>query len=126
MKRLLPIMLLSLIVSIPAYSQTFMTEEQMIATMVGATLSGIAIKDDRTPWTQTYHPHKKGKPKGKIDGAYGGDPYKSKWWVKKGKWCEDWGSGRGCWNLELVDDSTIQAYKDGKPLKNVWTIEKSN
>ncbi len=123
MKRIISLVLI-LIISNPAYSQTFMTEEEMMATMLNVTISGISIQDDETRWSFIAHPHKKGKPKGRIDGIFGGEPYKSKWYIKKGMWCENWGEGEACWKLEMVDDATILPYRDGKgALRNPWKIE---
>jgi len=95
----------------------------MLALFPGAKLGGISSSDNKTPWEQTYGQPKKGKAKGKGKGLWGGnDTYKFSWKIKKGKWCENWGSGRACWQVERIDDTTIQMYKDGKKLTQVWNI----
>ena len=104
-----------------AVAQSFMTEEEMLNTFPGATVTGISANDGRTKWTQTYDELKKGKTKGKGKGVFGKDPYKFSWRTKKGKWCENWVSGRACWDMERIDEKTIRIYKKGK-LINTWTI----
>ena len=69
--------------------------------------------------------HKTGKTKGKGKGWWEKESttYNYYWKVNKGKWCENWNSGRACWNVERVDDTTLQMYdKKGKKLSQVWNI----
>ena len=108
-----------------ANAQTFMTEEEMINTFPGATIGGISSQDNSTPWEQTYGQPKKGKKKGKGKGLWNNsDKYKFSWKIKKGKWCENWGSGSACWDVERINETTLQMYKKGKKLPNVWNIMK--
>ena len=105
------------------YAQTFLTKEEMLATFPGAKIGGISSSDGKSAWEQTYGHPKAGKTKGKGKGLWKKkDTYKFKWYIKKGKWCENWGSGKACWDVELVDDVTIQMYKKGKKLPQVWNI----
>lgn len=104
-------------------AQTFMTEEEMLNTIPGAKLGGISSSDGETPWEQTYAKPKKGNSKGKGTGIWNNtDTYKFSWKIKKGKWCENWNGGSACWNAELIDESTIQMYKKGKKMSQVWKI----
>ncbi|MDP5217849.1 hypothetical protein Q5Y75_11520 [Ruegeria sp. 2205SS24-7] len=53
---------------------------------------------------------------------FGQRDYTSNWSIHRDLWCEDWGSGTGCWRLERVDETTIQPYHGDRKLTNVWTI----
>ncbi len=112
-----------MLVSPLAISQTFLTKEELLETFPGATISGISSKDGVSKWSQVYGEDKKGKAKGKGKGKFNGSPYSYRWKVKKGKWCENWGDGNYCWDVERIDANTLQLYKKGKALKNVWNIE---
>ena len=68
-----------------ANAQTFMTEEEMLATFPGAKIAGISSSDGKTPWQQTYSKPKKGKSKGKGEGLWDKDSYRFSWKIKKGK-----------------------------------------
>ncbi|MFK7997894.1 MAG: hypothetical protein AB8B87_27470 [Granulosicoccus sp.] len=104
-------------------AQTYMTDAEMLSTFPGATFGGISSSDGKTPWKQTYGMPKKGKSKGKGTGVWNNtETYKFSWKIKKGKWCEYWPSGSSCWNAERVDDTTIQMYKKGKKMSQVWKI----
>ena len=109
-----------LLVANSASTQEFMTQKELLATIPGGTLSGISNSDDKTRWVQNYG---KGRKKGKIAGLFGKEQYKSKWFVKGNKWCEDWGTGNGCWDVERVGEKELRGYVDGKPLKNSWMIK---
>jgi len=110
-------------VSSGAHAQTFLTNDEIMQAFVGKTLSGNSFKTDE-PWTAKVLPHKRGKPKGKLEGIYKGDAYTSKWRIKKDQWCEDWGgkSGFVCWQLERVSQQEVRPWSDGKPTKRIWTI----
>ena len=102
-------------------AQTFMSEKELLATIPGQTLDGLSNQDGKTKWAQTYSAAN-GRKKGIIAGNFGGEKYDAKWYVKKGQWCEDWGSGNDCWSMERVGAKNIRIYKDGKPKKNFWTV----
>ncbi len=107
-----------------AMAQKFMSEQQMLDTFSGATLSGIpSVSYTEARWTQVYEQFEEGQTEGDITGEQGGSPYTAKWFIKNGKWCENWGGGNGCYDLVLVDEKTIKAYENGTPLKNVWEIQ---
>lgn len=106
-----------------AYAQTYMTDEEMLSIFPGSKFGGISSSDGKTPWEQTYGNPKKGKSKGKGTGLWNNtDTYKFSWKIKKGKWCENWDGGSACWDVELVDETTIQMYKKGKKMPQVWKI----
>lgn len=96
-----------------------MDAEDLLATIPGATLTGISNEDFRTRWTQIYD---SGGSSGGSMGTFGERPYTSQWTVRRDLWCEDWGSGGGCWRLELVDAETIQPYHGDRKLPNAWRI----
>ena len=100
------------------HAQEFMKKEELLVTIPGHTIR--AKSNDGTAWFQVYSA---GKKKGLIEGEFGGEPIKSKWYVKGDKWCEDWGSGKACWDVERVDASSLRMYENGKPKKNVWKLE---
>ncbi len=103
-----------------AVSQEFMTQKELLATIPGNSITSISIQDGKTRWTQNYG---KGRKKGKIAGLFGKDQYKAEWSVKGNRWCEDWGSGSACWQVERVDAQSLRMYKDGKPQKNLWKLK---
>lgn len=105
-----------------AAAQSFMTNEELLATIPGHTFYGISNSDGKTQWAQTYSAYK-GRKKGKVAGNFGGEKYEGKWQVKNDQWCEDWSTGKGCWSIERVDAKNIRVYKDGEPLKNFWTLK---
>ena len=117
-----PLILLYVVVSPYAIAQNFMSEQEMLDVFSGATISGIFLYDEKTRWTQEYEEIKQGQTEGIIKGDTGGNPYESKWFIRKGKWCENWGTGNGCYDLVRVDEKTIRAYENGAPLKMVWDI----
>ena len=100
-------------------SANLMTDQEIIDLVSGATISGISTTDGKTKWVQTYSTAAEGEVSGNGSGDFGGSAYNFTWKVKDGKLCEDWGSGKGCWQLELVEDEAgrpaIQRYgKKGK------------
>ncbi len=93
--KIISVLVAAFLLSLSVNAQTFLTEDEMIETMVGATVSGVSSKDGTTPWSQTYlAPKKEGKKKGKVNGLWAGETYKAKWYIKKGKPMEY------LWNLE--------------------------
>ena len=96
-----------------------MSAEDLLAVIPGATLTGISNEDFQTRWTQTYD---SGGPSGSSTGTFGERAYTSQWSVRRNLWCEDWGSGSGCWRLERVDAVTIQPYHGDRKLPNAWRI----
>lgn len=101
-------------------AQTFLTQKELLSIFPGATMYGISNNDGKTKWVQTYG---KGKRKGNISGLWGNDKYKSKWYVKNGQWCEDWGISKACWDIEQVEPKKLRMYKKGKPLKHLRNIK---
>ncbi len=102
------------IVSMPTYGQTYLTEEEMMEKLVGHKVSAVSVKDGKSIWTEYYQPHKKGKPKGKIEGTWKGDPYKGSWKIKKDRFCftyPKWPEENYCAYIEMVDADTIRTYK---------------
>ena len=116
------VFLFSMVMSPFAVGEQFMSEEEMVDTFSGATISGIFLYDEKTRWTQIYKEINEGETDGEIIGDAGGKPYESKWFIRKGKWCENWGTGNGCYDLVRIDEKTIRAYEKGAPLKMVWEI----
>ena len=115
-------LLVCFIVSPFSVAQKFMNEEEMLDAFSSATISGIFLYDEKTRWTQIYGEIKQGQTEGLIKGDAGGIPYESRWFLRKGKWCEDWGTGNGCYDLVRVDENTIRAYQNGAPFKMAWEI----
>jgi hypothetical protein len=101
-----------------AHSQEFMSQEELLAAIPGHTIR--AKSNDGTSWYQVYST---GKKKGTIEGMFGDQPIKSKWSVKGDKWCEDWGDGKACWDVERVDSNSLRMYENGKPKKHLWKLE---
>ena len=97
-----------------AQAQDFMTQKELLATIPGSTVSGIANSDGKTPWAQAYG---KGRKKGKIAGNFGGDTYEAKWFVDGNQWCEDWGSGSGCFQFVRLSEKELLPYKNGQKQK---------
>lgn len=98
---------------------TFMTETELLETIPGKEIS--AKTNRGIPWTQNYSATKTQK-KGDISGVFDGKPYKAKWFVKDGHWCENWGDGQACWMVERKDTKTLRLYENGKPKKNLWHL----
>ncbi len=123
-RDLIKLVLLPFVVVSPiAVAQEFMSEEETLDTFSGATISSISVSGySNTRWTQEYEEFKKRQTEGIIKGDAGGKSYESKWFIRNGKWCENWGTGNGCYNLVRVDEKSIRAYDKGVPLKNIWEI----
>ena len=107
-----------LFVTSPARAQEFMTQAELLATIPGHTIQ--AKTDKGVPWAQTYSA---GKKKGTIAVNFNGEMLKSKWYVKGDQWCEDWGDGKACWDVEQVDANSLRMYENGKPKKNLWKLK---
>lgn len=101
-----------------AQAQEFMTQEELLAAIPGHTIR--AKSKDGTSWFQVYST---GKKKGTIEGEFGDQPIKSKWYVTGDQWCEDWGAGKACWDVERVDANSLRLYENGTPKKNLWKLE---
>ncbi len=100
-----------------AAAQEFLTQAQLLATFPGKTVQ--SKSDDGTPWAQAYS---KGRKKGKINGKFGDQDITARWYVEGDTWCEDWGSGSACWQVEQVDANSFRMYANGKPRKNLWVV----
>lgn len=109
---------LALCLCAPLSAGEMMDTLDLLATIPGATLSGISNEDGQTRWVQSYDRD------GGAVGTFGDRGYTSNWSVRRGLWCEDWGSGSGCWRLERLDADTIQPYHGDRKLENVWTIRR--
>lgn len=103
-----------------AQAQTLMTEEELLATIPGSSIS--SKTDKGVKWAQNYG-KAKGKRKGAIKGVFDGTQYDAKWYVENGLWCEDWGDGQACWSVERVDAKSLRMYVDGKPRPNLWKLK---
>ncbi|MCL6285359.1 hypothetical protein M3P21_17655 [Ruegeria sp. 2012CJ41-6] len=103
-----------------AQAQAFMTQKEILATIPGSTAYGIANSDGKTQWAQAYG---KGRKKGKIAGNFGGDAYEAKWFVDGNQWCEDWGSGSGCFQFVRISEKELQPYKNGQKQKHIWKLK---
>ncbi len=115
--------LFSIVLSPFSIAENFMSEEEMLDTFSSATISGLFLYDEKTRWTQVYDEFEAGQTEGIIKGEIAGKPYDSKWFIKNGKWCENWGTGNGCYDLVRVDEKNIRAYEKGTPLKMLWEIQ---
>jgi hypothetical protein len=107
------------LLSLPARGGEMMDAADLLATIPGATLTGISNEDMTTRWVQTYGP---GAQAGEATGDFGGRSYTSHWSVRRDLWCEEWSGRAGCWRLERVDAQTIQPYRGAEKLPNVWQI----
>jgi hypothetical protein len=101
-----------------AVAQEFMSQEELLATFPGSTIR--AKSNNGKSWFQIYST---GGKKGTIEGEFDGAPIKSKWYVKGDQWCEDWGDGKACWDVERVDEKSLRIYENGTPRKNLWKID---
>ena len=119
------VFLFSIAASPFAAAEEFMSEREMLSTFSGITLSGFFRNTyvEKTRWTQVYAEFEASKTEGTIKGDVAGKPYDSIWFIKSGKWCENWGTGNGCYDLVRVDEKTIRAYEKGTPLKMLWKIQ---
>lgn len=99
-------------------AQEFMTQEELLATFPGSTIR--AKSDNGKSWFQVYST---GKKKGTITGEFDGTPITSKWYVKGDQWCENWGDGKACWDVERVDEKSLRIYENGKPRKHLWKLD---
>ncbi len=106
-----------------ASAQTFLTEAELLLLIPGAS---VYSKSDRgTPWAQNYsEPELDATLKGSIRGIYGKRRYYAKWYVKDDKWCENWGNGQACWNVEQVGEKALRLYNDnGRARPNLWYLK---
>lgn len=103
-----------------AKAQTFMTEDELLATIPGSSIS--SKTNEGVKWAQNYS-KANGKRKGAIKGVFDGSKYDAKWFVKDGQWCENWGDGEGCWSVEQVDAKSLRMYENGKPRPNLWKLK---
>jgi membrane carboxypeptidase/penicillin-binding protein PbpC len=122
--RLLAAVSIAATVSISAagdvHAQEFMTQAELLATIPGHTIQ--AKTNEGVPWAQAYST---GKKKGTIKGVMDGQSFDAKWFVKGNQWCENWGDGQACWNVERVDQTSLRMYDDqGNAKKNLWKIQK--
>ena len=105
-----------------ASAQTFLSDAELLATIPGMT---VYSKTDRgTPWAQNYSMSDvDDAKKGSIRGIFGKRKYYAKWFVRDGKWCENWGNGQACWTVERVNSKTLRMYGGGKPRPNLWNLK---
>lgn len=107
-----------LLTALPATAATFLTEQQLLATFPGHTVN--SKTDKGVSWAQAYG---KGKKTGAIAGKFDGKDYKATWFVRNGMWCENWGDGEACWQVEDAGKGKYRMYKDGKPRPNLWAVK---
>jgi hypothetical protein len=103
-----------------ANAQTFMTEEELLATIPGSSIS--SKTDEGVKWAQNYS-KANGKRKGAVKGVFDGTKYDAKWYVENGLWCEDWGDGHECFGVERVDAKSLRMYRGDKPRPNLWKLK---
>lgn len=103
-----------------ASAQQFMSEEELLATFPGSTIDGKT--DKGVPWVQAYSKFDGKNKKGVIAGDFDGTEIKSTWYVQDGQWCEDWGDGSACWQVERVGKKKLRMYVDGNPRPNLWKL----
>lgn len=118
--RVLPAVAAVFLLTTPVFAQTFMSEDELLATIPGSTIDGKNNKGK--PWVQAYSKYDGKHKKGAIAGNSDGNSFKSKWSVKKGQWCENWGSGDECWQVERVSPKELRMYAGGKPRPNLWVL----
>lgn len=111
---------LSAFVPAAASAQEFMSEEELLATIPGSTIDGKT--DKGVEWVQAYSAYDGKHKKGKIAGDFQGQAIKSRWYVEHGQWCEDWGSGNACWQVEKIGKKKLRMYQDGHPRPNPWVL----
>jgi hypothetical protein len=104
-----------------ATATEFMSEKEILQTIPGSVIR--STSNDGTKWVQSYSGYKGGAKKGIIKGNFGGTKYDAKWFVKKGQWCENWGDGEACWQVERVDAKSLRLYENGKAKKNLWKLK---
>lgn len=114
----LSVSVLWLVLPAPGFAQEFLTKAQLLALIPGQTIN--SKSSDGTAWTQTYS---KGKSKGSIAVNFGGEKLTAKWYVTGDTWCENWGSGKACWQVEQVDAKSLRMYEDGTPKPNLWKLK---
>ena len=101
-----------------AHAQDFLSKAQLLALIPGHRID--SVSKDGTAWFQIYS---KGKSKGTIKGDFGGEAVKAKWFVTGDTWCENWGTGKACWQVEQVDATSLRMYENGKPKPNLWKLK---
>lgn len=120
LKSALALCAVTMALAAPLSAQEFMSEDDLLATIPGSVIDGKS--NNGTVWAQAYSAYKGGKKAGTINVNFGGEKSKSKWSVKDGMWCEDWGSGSACWQVERVGAKGLRMYENGKAKKNVWQL----
>jgi len=113
--------LAALVLPQAAAAQQFLKQDQLLAIFPGATINGKTARG--IVWTQAYSTKKGDTKKGIIKGVFDGNPMASKWYVEGDKWCENWGDGHACWDVEQVDAKSMRLYENGKAKKNLWHIQ---
>lgn len=103
-----------------AGGQTFLTEEEMLATLPGAQIAANDL--DGNPWSQTYGAARGKTAGGDFSGVWKDKKYKGKWQVKDGQWCEATKGWQGCFQFARKDAHTLLVFRDGKPDPD-WTLK---
>ncbi|MBE1282703.1 MAG: hypothetical protein GJ676_05270 [Rhodobacteraceae bacterium] len=100
-------------------AQEFLSAEELLATIPGATLTGISNEDQKTRWVQHYQ---SGDRSGTAAGEFNGRSYTSQWSVRRGLWCEEWSNRSGCWRMERISETELQPWQGARKLPNTWSI----
>ena len=105
-----------------ASARTFLNDAELLDAIPGMT---VYSKTDRgTPWAQNYSVSDvDDKKKGSIRGIFGKRKYYAKWFVRDGKWCENWGKGQACWNVERVNSTSLRMFNGDTPRPNLWNLK---
>lgn len=104
-----------------AQAQTFMTEDEMLASLPGVQVNGTS--QDGVAWAQAYSKRSGTKKDGIFNGVYGSDKYTGTWAIRNGQWCEETSDGwQGCFNFVRDGDKALISYRDGKK-RGTWKIK---
>lgn len=105
-----------------ARAQSFLSDAELLDLIPGMT---VFSKTDRgTPWAQNYSVSDvDDAKKGSIRGVFGKRRYYAKWFVRDGQWCENWGNGIACWNVEKVSSTSLRMYDGKRARPNLWHLK---
>jgi len=105
---------------VPA-SLAFLSKQEILATLPGTTVSGIASEDNKTPYVATFSA---GGTSGTTSGTFGGEPFSATWSVEGNKWCEQWNGGGSCSFVKRESATQLRLYKsETEPFQNPMVLE---